>query len=213
MFKFGAKGEAVDRPAGDSSKLQLHLHELFEGLFKRLVKYCTGSLVTVNKDGGYAISPVTTGIDCDGTELIAYLAVIDWFIEPEKHFPATEASPPSAGDSRSQASLSSPALPRLKTSMSMNFRSETSLISKPISDILADFECPLCLKKYLQDTRKVLIDKLNIYVNDQLAWLESLKRQYLGTKKSIIFPPFEKFPSFIDQLSDMTGGLVSVLCC
>ena len=57
----------------------------------------------------------------------------------------------------------------------------------------------------LQELRVSLLAKLQIYIADQIAWILAQKSD---PKKSGVLVPVAKFPSFVRQVLEMTGGQV-----
>lgn len=57
----------------------------------------------------------------------------------------------------------------------------------------------------LNDVRTGLLKRIQLFVNDQIAWI---KNQKGDPKKAGVQLPVSKFPSFISQVLEMTGGMV-----
>ena len=57
----------------------------------------------------------------------------------------------------------------------------------------------------LQELRVSLLAKLQVYIADQIAWILAQKSD---PKKSGVLVPVAKFPSFVRQVLEMTGGQV-----
>jgi hypothetical protein len=60
------------------------------------------------------------------------------------------------------------------------------------------------LIKILKDVNKLLLSRFEIFTSLQLQWIGD---QYGDAKKTSLFIPFLKIPTFIDQIQEMTGGL------
>ncbi len=64
----------------------------------------------------------------------------------------------------------------------------------------------LYLSKALLQFKLVLLQRLSGFVGEQVAWIHA---QRSDPKLAAVLTPFAKFPAFVAQVLEMTGGLVS----
>lgn len=187
---------------------------LFESMSKRLSRYAM------------------SGPDGDGCETVALLAIIEWFVHPETHYPyqtdddeeeeamrhERDASDGEEEDHAGGSGVTKKPFTygnddEVFQSKSL-FRAATMGMSKPNAqeqspqEILAEYACPAYFTQVLLNIKADLVAKLDAYVTEQISWLDSQVKQYANAKKLSVFGPFEKFPCFVDQLQEMTGQLV-----
>ena len=163
------------------------------------------------------------------------LAVLEWYIAPEKYFFNTADSDPESdsdnggdnggddggdngdgNDSRNSihSDISDPSISGHSDSERSNSLSLVSTMmgarnhgSMSVDEILEEYACPVYLIGILENVRNSLLEKLDKYITEQLQWLDVQLKVAISGKKYGVLLPFEKFPSLIDQLVEMTGGL------
>ncbi len=175
---------AVDMTTFASSKLGSVMESLFEAVLHRFeasLLHCsvstTGSVV--GGDGGV-----------DGVEVVAMLTVLHQF---QLLYPTVTPFPEEGTlDDSSPLMLSQseePASPDVRLS-NVHASSNT-----------------LFLNKALQSFKLSLSARLNLFVGEQISWINAQKSD---PKAATVQTPFARFPTLILQLFEMTDGLVSM---
>lgn len=172
-------------------KLEPLLDILFEGFSRRLVKF------------------IDAGSDSDGCETTAMLAVLEWFMAPEKYFFNTSDSASDNGSEDGSVNSGVSGQSESARSNSLSLMSTVMGVTKGMSadEILEVYACPAYLMGILDNIRITLLEKLEKFIAEQLTWLDHQLKVVIRDKKYGVLLPFEKFPSLIDQLVEMTGGL------
>ncbi len=174
---------AVDMTTFANSKLSAMLESLFEGVMHRFeasLLHCSDSVI------GSVVVGVDKGVN--GVEVVAMLTVLHQF---QLMYPTVT---PFTEDDHVDLS-SSIAL----QSEEPLFR-DARLDAHPASNTLY-------LTKVLQSFKQSLSTQLNLFVGEQISWINAQKSD---PKAATVQAPFARFPTLILQLFEMTDGLVSI---
>jgi len=134
----------------------------------------------------------TTAGNSDVCEIVGMLAVLEFFVTPEKYF---QAGPEPQSDDDDGGSGNGGGM---------------TAEASAVDDILEKYACPLFLCGILDDMRVILQSRLENFLVEQISWLDSMKKVAISGKKTGVLPPFEKLPSLVDQIQEMTGTMVSI---
>ena len=160
---------------------------LFASLMSKLQKLC--GLIPSN-----SAAAATGGHEAvDGMETIAILVVLQQFMNDHLGI-----LPSFLGVSTISDGLLNPPL---MAQISMATTS-TTMTAKPVT-VMEDFSTYLV--SMLFSLRKQLLQRLRTFMTEQMTWIQTQKSD---PKKAGVALPVAKFPSFVRQVLEMTGGQV-----
>ena len=159
---------------------------LFASLMSKLQKLC--GLIPSNN-----ATAATGGHEAvDGMETIAILVVLQQFMNDHLGI-----LPSFLGVSTISDGLFSPPLMSPQLSMTST---PTPMMAKPVMEDFSTY-----LVSMLFTLRKQLLRRLKTFMTEQMAWIQTQKSD---PKKAGVALPVAKFPSFVRQVLEMTGGQV-----
>ena len=149
--------------------------------------------------------------EVDGMEILGILAVLQQYVTDhlisKQQILQTQQQQVLPEKQQSQSQLQSHQQQHtgiLTTSTSTTYNQNTKTeINKPDHS-------SLYLITMLHELRTSLLSKLKSYMGDQVAWIAAQKSD---PKKAGVTVPVAKFPSFVRQVLEMTGGQVCLLFC